>query len=97
MAVGIQPSRLDVDNTAGNIARDVKSLLSRASAMATWLDSKTDQELQVPPYSYSQTEVTTLRAAFDDLQLIVGVFTGQAALPVAKDFRADLSKLWGIA
>lgn len=94
MAVGIQPDKAAVDNTAGSLARDLNNQFLRVQAFKAWLDGKPDAEL-IATYGYTSGEVATLKSAYADLDQLRTIYQGSANLATAKNFRTFADDLWG--
>lgn len=68
MSVGFSLSKTDLDNTLGREAGAVWAALEAVRLRALWLnDSSHSDGSLLTPLGYSSSEVTTLRAAFADL------------------------------
>jgi hypothetical protein len=76
MAVGIQVSLADINNTFGGIARDTDSTMTRILQAASWLAAQTDGTLEAAPYGIAAGDVAVLRSAWSDLVQVAQVYQG---------------------
>jgi len=92
--VGATATKDEINNTAGQIARQVFAALNNAEQFKAFLDTKTDQNLL--DLSFAQADVNTLRSAVGDLEQLSNIFLGQVNLSVAKDFTTFSKLLIGV-
>jgi hypothetical protein len=96
MSVGLPVDKNVLDSRVGNLAWQLRETLSQVQTVKTWLDGKTDQELQAAPYGYSPTEVATMKSAFTDLDKLARIANGQGTQADANDFFFWADKLTGL-
>lgn len=99
MSLGIQPTKADIDNLATALSTDLDNAMNRVQRMAVWLNAQADADIIA--LGYVQAEVTALRAAFSDMQALVGVYAGATAGTAyhggtAYDARTHLRPLIGL-
>lgn len=94
MAIGLNPSKAEIDTTCGVVARDLQTALDRVEAFKYWLDAKTDTNLT--DMGYTSGEVAILRSAWADAAQLYTIYSGAANLASAKDFRTFLKQVWGL-
>lgn len=87
MSVGLNPTKDQIDATAGDIARSIVYHLRRAENFDYFLASKTTQELVA--LGYTEDEVTSLKTGVSVLNALRKIFEGAqktvAAVGVAPD------------
>jgi hypothetical protein len=93
MSVGLNPSKGEVDNQAGVIARDLDSATSRVLDFKNYLDGK--QEADLVALGYTPEEVGILKSAFTDAAKLAAIFRGEIADPAVYDYRTFLKQIWG--
>ena len=98
MALGTPPTKQDIDNLSSSIARDLDRSFLRIQQMQEWLASQTTETLVA--LGYTEEDVSVLKSAYADLDLLRGVYQGEIdaskALGAAKDFRTFAKRFWGI-
>jgi len=94
MAVGIPYGKIDIDQRAGNLAKDLRDQLIEIQQFKVWLDSATDQSLQ--DFTYTAAEITLLRSAFVDLDKLAQIYQGLATQSPAYDFRVFAKRIIGV-
>jgi hypothetical protein len=94
MSVGFPSDKITVDQRVGGLAFNLRATLDQIQTVKTWLDSKLDSDLT--GLGYSAAEVTTMRAAFTDMDNLRKVAHGLQAQPGASDFFFNASKLTGL-
>lgn len=94
MAVGLTYNKNQVDQSAGSISRDLLNAFDRAHNFSNWLAATPDADLA--NLGYAPEDLANLRSAFGDAAQLYDIYTGAAALPTAKDFRAFMQRLWGL-
>jgi hypothetical protein len=94
MAVGLQPSKSEVDSIVGQQSKTLNILFEQAAQMNAWLGQQSDAELTA--LGYNAGDITTLRGAYSDLDELRSLYRGTATLAVAKNFRTNVRKLWGL-
>jgi len=93
MSVGLNPTKADIDNQAGYIARDLDSATSRCLEFKDYLDGK--QEADLVALGFTPEEVGILKSAFTDAAKLAQIFRGVIADPAAYDYRTFLKQIWG--
>jgi hypothetical protein len=93
MSVGLNPSKGEIDNQAGIIARDLDSATSRCLDFKNYLDGKADADLVA--LGYTEEEVTILKSAYTDAAKLATIFRGLVAEPSIYDYRTFLKQIWG--
>lgn len=94
MAIGIQPSKTDLDGTMGGIAKSLNQVFDQVRQMEAWLASQADADLEAN-YGYTAQEVANFKSAFGDLDQLRTIYEGGAPLGTAKDFRTFARLIWG--
>lgn len=95
MAAGIQLGANDVNATFGGNMRDLMVLLPRLEALYQWYNRVGAAALEAAPYNMAAADVNDLGAAASDAHQLYQIFTGQATLATAKDFRTFIERLSG--
>lgn len=85
MAVGLQVSKSDVNQSLGTCARSVFNALEQVQKFKTWLDTQLDSDLI--SLGFTQAEVNTIRSAMVDLDQLRTVFQGLGTRTPAYDYR----------
>lgn len=93
MSVGIQPTKQDLDNSMGTLAKDIKINLRRAKEFKQYFDAKSD--LEIMALGYTQGEVNIIRGTFTDLNKLNDIFEGTVAHTPAADLRLWAKQVWG--
>jgi hypothetical protein len=101
MGIGLQPTKEQIDSTAGDIARGVFYQLRRAQALKEYLDTKTVEQLVAMGYVEANGvgEVTGLKAAVAMLDALRQVFEGVRGWPddtARDDFRPYVRPIAGM-
>lgn len=94
MAVGLTPSKSEIDTIAGVVARDLHAALRKVEAFQYFLNGKSDAELVT--IGYTVDEVAVLRSAFGDAMELNRIYKGNQLLSVVKDFRTFLRQIFGM-
>lgn len=94
MPVGIDVNQNSLNEAMGTAARDLHVAFSRLVEVGQFLAGKTDAELEA--MGYTTLEVTGIKSAFSDLTTLYRIYTGQATLATATDFRRFLRRLYGL-
>jgi hypothetical protein len=94
MSVGLPVTKNEIDQRAGDTARNFQRAFEDVATLQTFLASTADPDLIA--LGYTAGEVATLKSAYADLTQLGTIWTGSAALPAAKDFRAFVRLLWGV-
>jgi hypothetical protein len=94
MAVGLPTNKLDIDSKAGSIAVRLRDVFQEIQYTQAWLAGQPDADLVA--LGYTQAEVNTLKSALSDLDQLRTIFTGNATLATAKDFRTFAKRLCGL-
>lgn len=91
--MGLPTDKATLDRQFGNIALQVRQILTDVTSSKARLDSLTDQDLI--DRGYDNTQIAQLRSAWNDLNRFVEVFYGRAGTE-AYDFTTFVRFLWGI-
>ena len=94
MPVGLPVTKNEIDSRAGDTARGFQKLFDDVATMKGYLDATPAADLVA--LGYTDQEVATLKTAWADLWQLGTLWTGQATLPDAKDFRTFVRQLWGV-
>ena len=101
MSVGFALTKADIDARAGSLVVAVRDALDRCRQMNVLLN---DTNI-IPPagsdaflqgLGYTASEITTLRAAFTDLNSLYNVSHATATVPSVNDFFFNAKKLAGV-
>jgi len=94
MAVGLPITKQEVDTRSGDLARAFQAAFNDVGTLKGFLDATPNADLVA--LGYTDQEVATLKTAVSDLWQLTTIWTGDAALPTAKDFRTFVRQLWGV-
>jgi len=94
MSVGLPVTKNEIDSRAGDIARAFQDQFNDVATMQGFLVATPNGDLET--LGYTPDEVASLKTAFTDLAQLGTIWTGQAALATAKDFRTFVRRLWGV-
>lgn len=94
MSVGLPVGKADIDAKVGGLALQLRDLIMQVSPLKARLDAMPDTDLST--MGYDAADITLLRAAITDLDLIAQIALGQATLTTAYDFRTNTAKTMGI-
>jgi hypothetical protein len=94
MSVGLAVTKAEIDSRAGDCARSFQRVFLQVSLLKLYLDATPDSDLIT--MGYTQTEVTNLKTAVNDLNQFSTIWNGTANLSVAKDFKVFVSRIWGL-
>lgn len=94
MSVGLPVTKDEIDSRAGDTARTFQRAFKDVLTLKSFLDQTPDPDLVA--LGYTAGEVATLKTAYTDLAQLATIWTGEAALPAAKDFRTFVRQLWGV-
>lgn len=94
MSVGFSADKAAIDQRAGSLTYQLRETFNQVQTVKAWLDSKLDSDLTA--LGYSSAEVTTLRAAFTDLDNLRKVAHAQGTQAAANDFFFNAGKLTGL-
>lgn len=97
MSVGFTLTKTDVDQQAANIALQVKRSLDAAHAFKAWLDDTIHQDSVLTGLGYAAGDITTLRAAYADLDKLYQVAHALATQAATNDFFFNAKNLLGTA
>ena len=92
--IGNDVSKTQLDSALGKNSAAIKYAFDQAILIKEYLDTKTEQDLI--GLGYTSGEVAVMKSAYTDVNQLATIFTGAAALGVAKDFRTFLKQLWGL-
>lgn len=93
MSVGLNPNRMEIDNMAGVIARDLDAATDQCLEFKEYLDAHVDSEFI--DKGYTQDEVTLLKSAYTDAAKLAMIFRGLDTAAAPYDYRTFLKLLWG--
>lgn len=97
MSVGFPTDKNTVDQRVASLAWQLRSTFDQIAIVKVWLDGQTDTQLGTSGgIGYSAAEITTLRAAYTDLDNLRKVAHAQATQPAANDFFFNAGKLLGV-
>lgn len=89
------PTTIDIVNSkAGQIALALRETFSEVANFKAWLDGQNDAALTA--LGFSSADMTTLRAAYTDLNALRLVATAQGTQAQVNDFFFNAKKLLGI-
>ena len=91
MSVGFLANKTAVDSQAGGLVVAVRDSLYRASQFCAWLQSSQQADANLIALGYTQAEVTTLKAGFNDLSNFNRQFKRQTGLTPSA-YRAALKQ-----
>jgi hypothetical protein len=94
MSVGLNPSKLDIDQVAGDIARAFFYQFRRAENLKYFLDGKADLDLE--GMGYSAADVANLRSAATVLDNMRKAWEGTLAITPAADQRTFPRRICGM-
>jgi hypothetical protein len=94
MAVGLQITGTEINNTAGVTARNVYTALDAVVQFKAWLDSVGDATL-LSSYGVSNADAAVLRSAYTDLAQLATVFNGTGTRASVYDYRTFAKQLIG--
>lgn len=94
MSVGLPVTKNEIDSRAGDTARTFQRAFRDVLTMKGYLDQTPDPDLIA--LGYTANEIAILKTAWTDLTQLATIWTGGAALPEAKDFRAFVREIWGV-
>jgi len=94
MSVGLAVTKDEIDARAGDISRQFQRLFGDVVTLQQYLLATPTETLVA--LGYSDQDVAVLKTAFTDLTELATIWSGNAALPAAKDFRAFVKQLWGV-
>jgi hypothetical protein len=92
--VGLPVTKDEIDARAGGIARSFQAAFDNVTVLALYLNATPDADLVA--LGYAADEVATLKTAWADLVQLGTIWTGNADLPAAKDFRTFVRRVWGV-
>jgi hypothetical protein len=84
--VGIAITRFQVDNTIGQLARQIEAWSVQSESFNEWCITMTADALKAPPFNYTDDDVALLKSAANDLARLGKVYHGLEAVPDAYDF-----------
>lgn len=98
MSVGYTFTKSDIDQRAGGLVVAVRDALDRARQFNALLlnTNIVPNDAFLTAMGYSAGEVTTLRAAFVDLNSLYNVSHAAATVPSTNDFFFNAQKLTGV-
>ena len=97
MGVGLAITKLDLDNTIAREAGAVWQALAAVNTRNTWLNDTSHSDANLlTPLGYSGSEITTLRAAFTDLNKLWGIAHASQTQASTNDFFFNAKLLGGV-
>lgn len=94
MSIGIAVTKQQLDADMGALALELARTMRRLTEMQQFFNITPDATLTT--LSYTPAEITVLRSGWGtDGPQLVSIYQGQAALPAAKDFRANIGQMAG--
>jgi hypothetical protein len=96
MSVGFTTTKADLDQRAGAIALDLRSVLYRVQIFKAYLDTVTVAQLQALGYATSPDEASQLKSAFTDMDKLRTIYEGTATQATTYDFRTFSKLLTGV-
>lgn len=93
MAVGFPEGKWDIDNRAGQVARNMRDVLREVESFNAWLGDHDDAFLT--DVGYTTEDVSVLRGAFIDLTKLSRIAHGQDTQAEANDFFWNAKHLLG--
>ena len=102
MAIGIQPTKQQLDDAMGTLARDIAINLERAAKFKQFFNQFTATQIETK-FGYPTGEGAVIKSAFNDLNVLNQIFLGNATLAqsgsgsatVPYDFTTFIRQLWG--
>lgn len=94
MAVGFPRTKDDIDQRAGQLAVNLRNVLTDIERFGELLALGSDAYFA--GLGYTVEEVATLKQAYTDLYKVTRIYKGQAAQPSAYDFRTHAQHLMGV-
>lgn len=94
MSVGLVVTKVEIDSRAGDLARSFQRAFLHIPILKSYLDATPDSDLIA--MGYTQTEVTNLKTAINELNQLMTIWNGTVNLTVAKDFKVFVSRIWGL-
>lgn len=98
MSVGFTLTKADIDNKAGSLVVDLRNGLDRCKQMNALLNNTNviPNDAFLTGLGYTSAEVTTLRAAFTDLNSLYNVSHAAGTVASNNDFFFNAQKLTGV-
>jgi len=95
MPIGLTATltRAQVDFQGGSLAQRLNALMTAIEDWHRFVLSAQDPDLAV--LGYTAEEITLLRTCAAEMEQLRTIYTGEAALQAAKDFRVFLQRTWG--
>lgn len=90
--MGLPTDKFTLDNQFGNIALNVRKVLTDIASSKSRLDGLTDQDLK--DRGYTDQQIAQLRSAWNDLNRFANIFYGREPTD-AYDFSTFVRFLWG--
>ena len=94
MSVGFALTKAELDTRSGSVAQSFQRAFNDVLTIKGLLDRTANADLVA--LGYTDQEVATLKTAYTDLYQLATIWTGDANLATAKDFRTFVSQLWGV-
>lgn len=96
MAVGFAVAKTDVDQRAGGLVQQLWQVLDDIRRQKLWLDDAAHNDAFLTGLGYSAGEISTLRAAFTDLDKLRQVAHAAATQAAVNDFFFNAKNLTGV-
>jgi len=96
MAVGRPVDKQSLDNSVGALAAQIQVWATRVPDFKAWLDTIPDDDLEKPPFNYSDNDVAVLRSAVADMLLLAEIYTGHQEISPARDLSTFVRRLAGV-
>lgn len=94
MAVGFPREKSDIDQRAGQLAVNLRNILTDIERFGELLALGNEAYFTV--MGYTAAEVATLRNAYTDLYKLTRIYKGQQTQATAYDFRTHSQHLMGV-
>jgi hypothetical protein len=94
MSVGFSTDKNAVDQRAGSLTLQLRTVFDQIQAMKVWLDAQSDVTLQ--GLGYTAGDITILRASFTDLDNLRKIAHAQGTQASTNDFFFNAGKLTGV-
>lgn len=93
IAVGIQPTKTNIDATVGAICLNTLTLIEHWNQVYNYFVSLADGDLT--DLGYDADGITAVRALQARALEMVNALTGQGVISVTHDYRVEMSEWWG--
>lgn len=96
MSVGVAVAKVDVDGRAGGLVGQLWRNLDEIRRFKAWLDDSAHNDAFLTGLGYTAGEITTLRAAFTDLNKLQQISHAGATQAATSDFFFNAKALTGV-